>query len=377
MGQWCGKLCWVVEHRRIAGVVWSGGQGAGSRLRRRRGETRAFHARNFPLWGGAALFATQLRWMPRRRILTLILMGGVAVSTGAAYASPLPQADTASRYTWTNFDGVWFCRSWSSSAPVVKVILPGTANASAATQTIWDYDPAGGRAYGLSARALTKCTVHWHVDSALHLVSDDAAWAANPTGEWPLASDLLDTDWATYRHAPRMPTHTGAVKHRKIVRSAPAASSGAGHTSTSGSTGGVSSSSGGYNPWAPVPGHPTYRMYDFAGDPYASSFGVCTWYAWYRHQSEPLASFGSAINWISAARSHGLSVGTQPVAGATVVFSPGVEGAGGTGHVGHVEQVLGGGWFIISEMNFYWNGGGWGKVDYRYAYVRSGVNFIY
>ena len=63
--------------------------------------------------------------------------------------------------------------------------------------------------------------------------------------------------------------------------------------------------------------------------------------------------------------------------GATVVFQPGVEGAGGAGHVAHVEAVYPGGWFLISEMNFYWNGGGWGRVDYRFAYARSGVSFIY
>ena len=85
----------------------------------------------------------------------------------------------------------------------------------------------------------------------------------------------------------------------------------------------------------------------------------------------------AATQWIAAARSHGLAVGSSPATGATVVFSPGVEGAGGGGHVGHVEQVLSGGWFIISEMNFYWNGGGWGHVDYRYVHTGSGVAFIY
>ncbi len=67
----------------------------------------------------------------------------------------------------------------------------------------------------------------------------------------------------------------------------------------------------------------------------------------------------------------------SPAVGATAVFQPGVEGAGGGGHAGHVEEVLGGGWFVISEMNFSWNGGGWGHVDWRFVYVRSGVSFIY
>ena len=84
-----------------------------------------------------------------------------------------------------------------------------------------------------------------------------------------------------------------------------------------------------------------------------------------------------ATQWPAEARAHGLAVGSTPVAGATVVFQPGVEGAGGGGHAAHVEWVIGNGWFVISEMNFYWNGGGWGRVDYRYAHTGGGVSFIY
>jgi len=39
--------------------------------------------------------------------------------------------------------------------------------------------------------------------------------------------------------------------------------------------------------------------------------------------------------------------------------------------------VYPGGWFLVSEMNFFWNGGGWGRVDYRFAHAGSGVSFIY
>ncbi len=132
---------------------------------------------------------------------------------------------------------------------------------------------------------------------------------------------------------------------------------------------------GGITPWTPVPGHPTYAMSDPAGDPYAAQFGVCTWYAGFARADEPLRQMGPANNWPTLAARYGLRTGSTPVAGATVYFAPGVEGSGG--HVAHVEQVLGGGWFIVSEMNFYWNGGGWGRVDWRYAYVAPGVTFIY
>jgi surface antigen len=62
---------------------------------------------------------------------------------------------------------------------------------------------------------------------------------------------------------------------------------------------------------------------------------------------------------------------------ASVVFHGGAQGAGGAGHVAHVEAVYPGGWFLVSEMNFYWNGGGWGYVDYRFAHEGWGVVFIY
>ena len=59
------------------------------------------------------------------------------------------------------------------------------------------------------------------------------------------------------------------------------------------------------------------------------------------------------------------------------IYPGGVQGAGGAGHVAHVIAVYPDGWFLVSEMNFYWNGGGWARVDYRYAHMGSGVMFIY
>jgi hypothetical protein len=44
--------------------------------------------------------------------------------------------------------------------------------------------------------------------------------------------------------------------------------------------------------------------------------------------------------------------------------------------VAHVEAVYPGGWFLVSEMNFYANGGGWRRVDYRFAHAGAGVWFI-
>lgn len=37
------------------------------------------------------------------------------------------------------------------------------------------------------------------------------------------------------------------------------------------------------------------------------------------------------------------------------------------GHWGFVESIGPNGWILVSEMNFYWRGGGFGVVDYRYV----------
>jgi surface antigen len=155
----------------------------------------------------------------------------------------------------------------------------------------------------------------------------------------------------------------------------PKAGSGPKSGSGSGSSGGTYTP-GAYSPWAAPPGHPSYALPDFAGDPYSSVYGQCVWYAWYRHRNLPLLQLGVSWQWVANARRLGLRVGYAPWVGATVVFQPNVQGASAKGHVGVVEQVLGGGWFLISEMNFSFNGGGFGRVSYRYVHVGPGVAFI-
>lgn len=136
------------------------------------------------------------------------------------------------------------------------------------------------------------------------------------------------------------------------------------------------------SPWPPswafvtVPGYYAFSMSDVNGY-YSWAFGQCTWWAQYERQDENLMHMGNAQYWASSAASRGYSVGFTPQVGATVVFQPGIQGAGGAGHVAHVLKVYPNGWFLISEMNFYWNGGGWGRVDYRFAHTGSGVQFIY
>lgn len=130
------------------------------------------------------------------------------------------------------------------------------------------------------------------------------------------------------------------------------------------------------NPWMFVPHHPAFAV-GSSGGFYSWAFGQCTWWAQYKRRDENLRHMGNARFWAAGASARGYRVGTAPVRSATVVFQPGVQGAGGAGHVAHVEAVYPGGWFLVSEMNFFWNGGGLARVDYRYAHAGAGVSFIY
>jgi surface antigen len=348
------------------------------------------------------LLSTQLNLKSGGCILSLALLGGITLGGGAiptetVHASATPLAEQS----WLTFAGPWLCRVWTGAnitsnseigedASIMAEAMPSpvslgwsgnkpsqikTGNAPLASQPMVSTVTSLGATYGDTT---IHCTRKWHVDSLGYLISGEPNWVPDAAGAWPETSDI--PDWLAHNHRqlnlvrataylkPKPRVHK--VQPRPVVQTlssvvsyAPAAP--------------VSAGSGPYNPWAPVPGHPTYSMGDFAGDPYSSYFGFCTWYAWYRYQGEPLMRMGNAAAWAWNAPAYGLHTGTTPVVGATAVFQPGVEGAGGGGHVGHVEAVLGGGWFIVSEMNFSWNGGGWGRVDWRYVYVTSGVTFIY
>lgn len=105
------------------------------------------------------------------------------------------------------------------------------------------------------------------------------------------------------------------------------------------------------------PAHYVYRPY----------FGECNWWIEVLRPDEP------TMPW-----SGNYARGMAPRVGATVHYAPGDHGAGPTGHWGHVESVSPDGrWILTSEMNFYWRGGGFGKVVYRYVNIDSGMYFIY
>ncbi|MGZ3636336.1 MAG: CHAP domain-containing protein [Ktedonobacterales bacterium] len=363
------------------------------------------------------MLTTNISWKSGGRLLSLALLGGFTLNPGVSVAPTTHSAPAqAPAHSWTKLQDGWLCRFWSEQDPSTLLYTPPSPNARAGatnvkasadssrlalqvpmqallTQSVHATKAIPGSPETLTALNMSNlatdgfdghCTHEWHVDSQINLVSDDSEWVSNPGGEWPTGGgsdtfSYLKTSTLLALHGHQRPAAPKAAP-RKVIQPQTLKKSPPLSVSTTSSTGGGTITrppSGVPGAWTPVPGHPSYGMGDFAGDPWSQYFGYCTWYAWYRHQNEPLLRLGNAAQWPSNAPSHGLRVGSTPVAGATVVFQPGVEGAGGGGHAAHVEAVLSGGWFIISEMNFSWNGGGWGRIDWRYAYVAPGVSFIY
>jgi surface antigen len=344
------------------------------------------------------LLSTQMNLKSGGCLLSLALLGGITLSGSVSpvetsHASParLPEQ------SWLTIAGPWLCRVWTGSTNTV------TLNSESSSVTVTDAvdtspipmawvgskppqtkaTKAAGDSEALVSTATTvgatfgdttvHCTRKWYVNSLGYIISETPNWVPDPTGAWPATADI--PDWLAHNHR-QVDLKRPVAKPKPKPKPKPPITSYQ-TLSYSGPSSTPTIPRGPYNPWAPVPGHPTYSMGDFAGDPYSAYFGYCTWYAWDRRQDEPLLKLGNAGAWAANAPRYGLRTGSTPVVGATAVFAPGVEGAGGSGHAGHVEAVLGSGWFIISEMNFGWNGGGFGRVDWRFVYVTAGVTFIY
>lgn len=105
-------------------------------------------------------------------------------------------------------------------------------------------------------------------------------------------------------------------------------------------------------------------------------WGQCTWGA-KALTRENVNHLGNARDWLANARARGLPTGSTPRVGATVVYQPGVQGAGSLGHVAHVVSVLSNGRFVVEEMNYRGFGGGFGTFSYRTSWTGWGVGFIY
>jgi surface antigen len=107
------------------------------------------------------------------------------------------------------------------------------------------------------------------------------------------------------------------------------------------------------------------------------AYGFCTYYVATRRCVPWLGNAGS---WYIAAAQMGYKEGRMPIAGAIVVFRPGIDGVSPEGHVAYVEAVgpaagIPAGDFKLSEMNY----AGWNRVDYRVISDASAdiMGFIY
>jgi surface antigen len=262
---------------------------------------------------------------PHGKLVSLVLLGGVALASGGPTVTPAHAQPAPAAQTWLTVDHSVLCQLTIKTNTFIR-----------------------------------RCTSKWFLDDEGNIVSNDPSWM------------VIFPRGATGDALIRPHSSSAAVTALKPSAPKPAA-----QQPRSASQPVVQITSGAYGLWTPPPGHPAYSLPEFAGDPNAAYYGTCTWYAEYRRPDEPLAKLGNAAQWAWNAPHYGLRVGTSPAVGATVVFQPGVLGAGSGGHVGHVEAVYSGGWFLISEMNMDWNGGGFGRVSYRYVVVMPGVSFVY
>lgn len=97
-----------------------------------------------------------------------------------------------------------------------------------------------------------------------------------------------------------------------------------------------------------------------------SAFGYCNWWVEALHPNTP-----------DIISNHSYPRTSTPTPGAAIWFDPNVQGASSAGHWAQVVAINPDGyWMLITEMNFSWRGGGFGRVDYRYAHVGPGVLFI-
>lgn len=108
-------------------------------------------------------------------------------------------------------------------------------------------------------------------------------------------------------------------------------------------------------------------------------YGVCTYWAnLHYHQLTGVwvSWHGNAYQWAEGARLAGWHVSSTPHVPSIIVLQPGVQGASGAGHVAVVESASGN-TAHTSNMNWYTNGGGYGRVSYYDFTAGPGVSFIW
>ena len=199
----------------------------------------------------------------------------------------------------------------------------------------------GWLCYGWSNGAY-HCTVHWH-KAGNTLVSDNPAWVPNISGA---AQPAASTASAPTTNA--VSTQTFATSGEFCTSSVHFVANISQWTVPPGCYGNI---------YYPNPANYVYR----------SGFGWCNWWPEVLHPGQPDLLWGGEYKRSSV-----------PAVGAAIFFSGGVQGASSDGHYAEVVAIPSDHyWVLVSEMNFYWRGGGWQKVDYRYIHVGPGVTFIY
>ena len=137
-------------------------------------------------------------------------------------------------------------------------------------------------------------------------------------------------------------------------------------TSTSTSSGSSTSTSSG-SPLPPPTGGGGLNRF---------AFGQCTYWANMRYHQLTgywVPWLGNAYQWSAGAAASGWIVSSTPRVPSIIVLQPGVQGAGGYGHVAVVERINSDGSVYTSNMN--WNGG-WDVVSYVTFTRGPGVSFV-
>lgn len=108
-------------------------------------------------------------------------------------------------------------------------------------------------------------------------------------------------------------------------------------------------------------------------------YGQCTYWANMRYHQLTgnwVTWLGDAWAWQGGAMSAGWNVSSVPHVPSIIVLQPGVEGAGGYGHVAVVESIDGNGTITASTWNW-WPNLGANTSSVKYTYPSSGVSFIW
>lgn len=220
------------------------------------------------------------------------------------------------------------------------------------------YVDNGWLCYGWANGAF-HCTAWWHQENGRY-VSDNPTWVPNAGGSGSGGGQIASgTTHALVSQPSGSGNGTGPAASTSGL---PKAFSAAGEPCQSSDQWAANISQWAVPPscygniYSPNPANYVYR----------SGFGWCNWWPEVLHPNQPDLLWGSEYR-----------RGSIPVPGAAVFFSGGVQGASSEGHYAEVVAVRGDGWVLISEMNFYWRGAGWQKVDYRYIHTGLGVTFIY